>query len=107
MRQGRRHDRGLKAQSETRESNRDELGEVPVRWTPAPDRSSDYDREKLQERVAKLVDVMAMQASHTPLDYSLWDEEKSGYIAAIHAGHAGDYAPMQGYVARAWRGPGE
>lgn len=51
-----------------------------------------------------LADVMAMQAGHVPLDYSQWDRDKAGYIAAIHAGLAGDYAPMQGYVARAWQG---
>jgi cell filamentation protein len=50
-----------------------------------------------------LADVMAMQAGHIPLDYSSWDDDKAGYIAAIHAGVSGDYAPMQGYVARAWR----
>lgn len=46
---------------------------------------------------------MAMQAGHVPLDYSGWDENKAGYIAAIHAGHAGDYAPMERQVALAWR----
>jgi cell filamentation protein len=51
-----------------------------------------------------LADVMAMQAGHVPLDYSQWDEDKAGYIAAIHAGLAGDYAPMQRCVARAWQG---
>ena len=52
-----------------------------------------------------LADVMAMQAGYAPLDYSPWDEDKPGYIAAIHAGHAGDYAPMRDYVALAWRRP--
>ena len=45
-----------------------------------------------------LADVMAMQAGHEPLDYSSWDREKDRYIQAIHAGLAGDYAPMQARV---------
>ena len=45
-----------------------------------------------------LADVMAMQAGHEPLDYSSWDREKDRYIQAIHAGVAGDYAPMQSCV---------
>lgn len=49
-----------------------------------------------------LADVMAMQAGHVPLDYSSWDEDKAGYIAAIHAGLSGDYAPMRHHVAHAW-----
>lgn len=52
-----------------------------------------------------LADVMAMQAGHAPLDYGPWDVDKPGYVAAIHAGHAGNYVPMQGLVARAWQGP--
>nr|WP_255699321.1 Fic family protein [Luteimonas sp. Y-2-2-4F] len=50
-----------------------------------------------------LADVMAMQAGYEPLDYSGWDEDKAGYIAAIHAGLAGDYAPMRRHVTQAWR----
>lgn len=42
-----------------------------------------------------LADVMAVQAHREPLDYSSWESDKEGYIAAIHAGVAGDYAPMQ------------
>lgn len=45
-----------------------------------------------------LADVMAVQAGHDPLDYSSWDTEKDRYIRAIHAGLAGDYAPMQACV---------
>lgn len=55
-------------------------------------------------RLARLLaDVMATQAGRGPLDYSSWDADKAGYIAAIHAGHGGDYSPMQQYVAQAWR----
>lgn len=50
-----------------------------------------------------LADVMAMQAGYVPLDYSGWDEDRVGYIAAIHAGLAGDCAPMRYHVAQAWR----
>lgn len=48
-----------------------------------------------------LADVMAVQAGHDPLDYSAWDERKAAYIAAIHAGFSGNYAPMKGFVAEA------
>lgn len=55
-------------------------------------------------RLARLLaDVMAMQAGHAPLDYSSWDADKAGYIAAIHAGMAGDYEPMRHHVALAWQ----
>jgi cell filamentation protein len=50
-----------------------------------------------------LADVMATQGGHEPLDYSSWDADKAAYIAAIHAGLAGDYAPMQRCVAQAWQ----
>jgi cell filamentation protein len=50
-----------------------------------------------------LADVMATQAGHAPLDYSRWDADKAAYIAAIHAGLSGDYAPMQRCVAQAWQ----
>ena len=49
-----------------------------------------------------LADVMATQAGHGPLDYSTWDAGKARYIAAIHAGLAGDYAPMRACVENAW-----
>lgn len=48
-----------------------------------------------------LADVMAVQAGFDPLDYSAWDVHKAAYIAAIHAGVAGNYAPMKGFVAEA------
>jgi cell filamentation protein len=48
-----------------------------------------------------LADVMAVQAGREPLDYSEWDTHKAAYIAAIHAGFSGDYAPMRHWVARA------
>lgn len=50
-----------------------------------------------------LADVMATQGGHAPLDYSSWDANKAAYIAAIHSGLAGDYAPMQRCVAQAWQ----
>jgi len=51
-----------------------------------------------------LADVMAVQAGHDPLDYSAWDANKAGYIGAIQAGLAGDYAPMGELVQVAWDG---
>ena len=45
-----------------------------------------------------LADVMVVQAGHEPLDYSAWDADKPVYFGAIHAGMAGDYAPMQRLV---------
>lgn len=49
-----------------------------------------------------LADVMATQAGRGPLDYSAWDADKARYINAIHAGLAGDYAPMRACVGKAW-----
>lgn len=50
-------------------------------------------------RLARLLlDVMATQAGFTPLDYSLWDQNKGYYVGAIHAGVMGDYGPMQRLV---------
>ncbi len=48
-----------------------------------------------------LADVMAVQADHAPLDYSEWERRKPDYIAAIHAGFAGNYAPMCAFVREA------
>lgn len=45
-----------------------------------------------------LADVMVVQAGYEPLDYSVWDADKPAYFGAIHAGMAGDYAPMQRLV---------
>ena len=42
-----------------------------------------------------LSNIMAVQAGKPPLDFEYLVENKKGYIAAIHAGHAGDYQPMQ------------
>ena len=44
---------------------------------------------------------MAVQAGHAPLDYSGWDADKARYIGAIHAGVAGNYAPMGACVRQA------
>lgn len=53
-------------------------------------------------RLARLLaDVMAVQAGHEPLDYSSWEQHKTAYIGAIHAGLAGNYRPMADFVARA------
>jgi cell filamentation protein len=86
-----------------------------ARFTPCPDR----DDAELAEAVAithvefilihpfregngrlsrLLADVMVVQAGHEPLDYSAWDADKPAYFGAIHAGMAGDYAPMQRLV---------
>lgn len=48
-----------------------------------------------------LADVMAVQAGHEPLDYSSWEQRKTAYIGAIHAGFSGDYSPMCQFVAEA------
>jgi len=48
-----------------------------------------------------LADVMAVQADHAPLDYSEWERRKPDYIAAIHAGFAGNYEPMCAFVREA------
>lgn len=39
--------------------------------------------------------VMALQAGMPPLDFEYISQHKDDYIAAIHAGHAGDYEPMK------------
>lgn len=41
-----------------------------------------------------LADVMAVQAGHEPLDYSVWELRKHDYVKAIHAGLARNYALM-------------
>jgi hypothetical protein len=38
---------------------------------------------------------MALQAGMPALDFEQIEKDKSRYIEAIHAGHAGDYAPMK------------
>jgi cell filamentation protein len=42
-----------------------------------------------------LATVMALQAGMPALDFEQIEKDKSRYIEAIHAGHAGDYAPMK------------
>jgi cell filamentation protein len=42
-----------------------------------------------------LVTVMALQAGMPVLDFEPIEKDKARYIEAIHAGHAGDYAPMK------------
>ena len=42
-----------------------------------------------------LCTVMALQADMPVLDFELLEENKERYIAAIHAGHGGDYEPMK------------
>jgi len=44
---------------------------------------------------------MAVQAGHAPPDYSGWDAYKARYIGAIHAGVAGNCAPMGACVRQA------
>lgn len=47
-------------------------------------------------RLARLLaTVMALQADKPPLDFETMHRDKAGYIAAIQAGHACDYSPMQ------------
>lgn len=53
-------------------------------------------------RIARpLADAMAYEAGIGLLDYSDWDEHKTAYIAAIHAGLEGNYEPMVERVRRA------
>ena len=42
-----------------------------------------------------LATVMALQADKPPLNFEYLVGNKSDYVAAIHAGHAGDYGPMK------------
>jgi|SRR5690606_18386189 len=53
-------------------------------------------------RISRLLaDVMAVQAGREPLDYSCWEENRKGYIAAIQQGMECDYEPMKLWVGRA------
>lgn len=45
-----------------------------------------------------LADVMAVQAGRPPLDYSIWEEYRDGYFAAINHGLNGQFAPMEHWV---------
>lgn len=48
-----------------------------------------------------LADVMAVQGGFMPLDYQSWEQNKTQYISAIHAGVGMDYQPMKHWVRRA------
>ena len=50
-----------------------------------------------------LADVLAVQAGYKPLDYQSWEQNKSQYISAIHAGMSMDYEPMKHWVSEALR----
>lgn len=49
-----------------------------------------------------LASVMALQAGGRQLDYTIWDENKADYLAAVQAGMT-DYEPMKGLVRRVLR----
>lgn len=50
-----------------------------------------------------LADVMAVQGGYKPLDYRSWEQNKTGYVSAIHAGMSMNYAPMKHWVRQALR----
>ncbi|CDG18853.1 Fic/DOC family protein [Xenorhabdus doucetiae] len=50
-----------------------------------------------------LADVMAVQGGYKPLDYQSWEQNKTEYISAIHAGMSMDYDPMRHWVSKALR----
>lgn len=50
-----------------------------------------------------LADVMAVQGGYKPLDYQSWEQNKTQYISAIHAGISMDYKPMKHWVGEALR----
>ncbi|MFS3894090.1 Fic/DOC family protein [Raoultella ornithinolytica] len=50
-----------------------------------------------------LADVMAVQGGYKPLDYQSWEQNKTQYISAIHAGISMDYEPMKHWVSEALR----
>ncbi|WP_042860937.1 Fic family protein [Dickeya sp. NCPPB 3274] len=53
-------------------------------------------------RISRLVaDVMAVQGGYPPLDYHPWEQNKTQYIGAIHAGVGMDYEPMKYWVNQA------
>src|SRR5690606_6660781 len=49
----------------------------------------------------RLADVMAVQAGREPLDYSAWERNRGGYVAAIQRGLDRDYEPMKYWVGQA------
>lgn len=50
-----------------------------------------------------LADVMAVQAGFKPLDYQSWEQNKTQYISAIHAGMSMDYEPMKHWISKGLR----
>lgn len=55
-------------------------------------------------RLSRLLsDVMAVQGGYKPLDYQSWEQNKTQYISAIHAGVSMDYEPMKHWVGEALR----
>lgn len=53
-------------------------------------------------RISRLLaDVMAVQAGREPLDYSAWERNRGGYVAAIQRGLDRDYEPMKYWVGQA------
>lgn len=48
-----------------------------------------------------LADVMAVQGGFKPLDYQSWEQHKTEYISAIHAGMSMDYEPMKFWIKKA------
>ncbi|MHA7847369.1 Fic/DOC family protein [Serratia sp. D1N4] len=48
-----------------------------------------------------LADVMAVQGGFNPLDYQSWEQNKTQYISAIHAGMSMNYEPMTYWVSKA------
>ncbi|EGM8187823.1 cell filamentation protein Fic [Escherichia coli] len=50
-----------------------------------------------------LADVMAVQGGYKPLDYQSWEQNKTQYISAIHAGVSMDYEQMKYWVREALR----
>lgn len=83
-----------------------------ARWTPSQELSDEDLVRGLAEthvelilihpfrdgngRIARLLaTVMALQAGHPPLDFTILDQSKRHYIGAIHAGMGLDYAPME------------
>lgn len=55
-------------------------------------------------RISRLVaDVMAWQAGFSSMDYSVWDNDKTRYISAIHQGVSCNFAPMETLFAEVLR----
>jgi cell filamentation protein len=89
-----------------------------ARWTPCQGMASDVLAEAIaithvelilihpfregNGRLSRLLaDVMVVQSGRGPLDYSAWEAHKSDYFLAVRQGLAGDYKPMQYWVAQA------